>query len=248
MKKIIQRLLGAFGYQVRRTYPIRDAFTAQQALIRKPSPVIIDGGAHVGHVTAKYRTLFPKASIYAFEPNPEAFAQLNNRVTGDPRTQAHPLALADKEDTVVLHTNVYPETNSLLPSYPKGSPHWADGNLDTTDQIKVKATSLDAFCQAHEIPAIDILKLDVQGAEYLALQGAKEMLGQQTIALIYLEIILAPLYQGQPRLLDYLKLFDTFGYTLLDWYNPARTATKLIQAVYIFINKALAEQSDRLLN
>ena len=183
-----------------------------------------------------YRRLYPRASIHSFEPFPPSFEELRRNTATDPRTSIHNVAISDKKDIVVLNANTFSATNSLLQTDSRGHYYWGEGLLDTEDQVVVESTSIDLFCRTKSIEHIDILKLDIQGLEYAALQGAKEMLSNQSISVIYTEIILAPTYHGQQPLHAYLAFLDAFGYGLFDFYNPQRKNMQLIQADLLFIS------------
>ena len=53
-----------------------DAFIEQRRLIDKEAITIFDVGAHFGSITARYRELFPEATVYAFEQFPDSFSKL----------------------------------------------------------------------------------------------------------------------------------------------------------------------------
>jgi hypothetical protein len=68
------------------------------------------------------------------------------------------------------------------------------------------------FCQDRDLHSIDIMKLDVQGAEFFVLSGATKMLSSQSISMVYMELILASTYQGQKNYMNtwiYLIHLDT---------------------------------------
>ena len=232
-KKAIKNLLGHFGWQ---RGVLRDAFDLQRTFIQTKEPVVIDIGAHIGDVANLYRKLFPLASIHAFEPFPESFEILSKRVTGDSRIFCHNKAVNDKEGSATLNSNIFSPTNSLLASDERGSSFWGEGLLDTTSQVEVATTTVDIFCRDTGISHIDILKMDVQGAEYSVLTGAKEMLSNQRVSLIYTEIIMCPTYKGQQPLHEYLSLLDSFGYYFLDFFNQVRIHDQLVQADVLFLS------------
>jgi hypothetical protein len=113
--------------------------------------------------------------------------------------------------------------------------------LDTNSVVEVESTTIDCFCTENHIRTIDILKMDIQGAELRALEGADETLSRQAISLIYLEIIIGETYTGQPKFLEYIQRLDSYGYELFDLYNPERRYMRLIQTDAIFISKDLKE-------
>jgi FkbM family methyltransferase len=215
-----------------------DAFAVQNKLVQVNKPVIFDIGAHTGKVAKIYRKRFPLASIHCFEPFTQSFQSLVKSVKDDPHTFCHQLALCDRQGKANLNANLSSATNSLLATDDRGAAFWGDGLLDTTAQLQVDTTTVDAFCLDRSIPHIDILKMDVQGAEFLVLMGAEAMLKEQKISLIYTELLMCPTYKEQRSLHEYLGFLDACGYKLLDFYNPVRRHHQLIQADVIFLSSS----------
>jgi hypothetical protein len=50
----------------------------------------------------------------------------------------------------------------------------------------------------------------------------------------HFEVLTTPTYAGQHKLHEYLRLFDLYGYSLLDIYNPVRRANQMLQADLLF--------------
>ena len=236
MKQLVRSAFGLLGLHVGWKRSNLDAYGVQRKVVERNDPVIFDIGAHVGSITKHYRSLFPQASISSFEPFRETFETLRNNTSGDALTNVYNLAISDEPGIVTLNSNASSATNSLLPTNSRGSSYWGAHVLDTLAPVEVEATSIDAFCREHEISHVDILKLDIQGAEYLALAGAHGLLSSASVSLVYSELILAPTYEGQRTLQDYLQLFDGYGYQLLDLYHPVKRGMRLIQADLIFLS------------
>ncbi len=236
LRNQLNRSLRPMGFEVRRVEPeIPAAFAAQIELTQNSAPVIFDIGANVGDVSLFYRKLFPSSTLHAFEPFPENFRALARQCAGLDRVFANQLAVSDQVGTSTFHSNVSSLTNSMLATDATGAGYWPDGYLQTTSTLEVPTTTIDAYCEEHHVSTVDILKLDIQGAELLALHGARGMLGRAAVKLIYLEVLTAPSYVGQPQLEDYLRWLRTFGYLLLDIYNSAHKGLRLTQADLIFV-------------
>jgi FkbM family methyltransferase len=237
LKGAINRTLGLFGYRIGRSN--EDPFEVQRQLIRRQSPMIFDIGANVGLVTQHYRSLFPTAIIHSFEPFTESYLSLEHRCSDDPNIFPHQHAICENVSKRTLYSNRSAATNSLLPTDSRSDALWGQGVLDTESLVQVESTTIDSFCAENNIPTIDILKMDIQGAELRALQGAEKLLSRQAIALIYMEIIIGETYSGQPKFLDYIQRLDSCGYELFDLYNPLRKDMRLIQTDALFINQEL---------
>jgi FkbM family methyltransferase len=243
-KRAAKRVLGRFGLQVSRTTSAaRDPFDLQRELVSIMDPVIFDVGAHIGAVTQRYRQLFPRAWIHCFEPFPTSFSMLLQAAENDPRIRCHQLALSSTRGVEALHANASPATNSLLATDTRGQFYWGQGLLDTRKQLQVTTNTVDSFCLEMGVEQVDILKLDVQGAEFSVLQGATRMLRRGLISLIYTEIIIAPTYAGQHKLHEYLSLFDSFGYEVLDFFNAVRSRKQLIQTEMLLVSPLLKKQN-----
>jgi FkbM family methyltransferase len=238
MKKFFKSALSALGYEILRKENVNDPFKVQQNLIKLEQPIIFDIGAHVGLTALYYRGLFPQAFIYSFEPFPTSFNTLLEAVSQDKKIFPYQVAFSEKNERVNLNVNVDSETNSLLSSSELAKSYWVPGIFATKNIIEVESRSLDSFCNENNISKIDILKMDVQGNEFNVLTGAREMLSKQSISLIYFEMIIAEIYQGQRSLSEYFTFFESFNYQLFGMYYPARKEGKeLIQADFIFTPK-----------
>lgn len=242
MKAIIKRSLKHFGYEIRKLCPDHnppDPFAQMRELISRDQPVLFDVGANVGQTAATLRGLFPTAVLHCFEPFPDSYQQLAVALSSDQNAHAYELALADRSGTASLTVNASPATNSLLPTDVQAGTFWGEGVCDTRSHIEVRLSTLDEFCARQNIDHIDVLKLDVQGAEYAVLQGGSQALALQSIDIVYMEMIMAPTYTGQRSLSDYLSLLNSFGYHLLDIYDQHRWHGRLIQADNIFVNERM---------
>lgn len=194
---------------------------------------VFDVGAHSGVTSRSYRNLFPTAAIHAFEPTPAAIEPLRKMFAGDDAVQIHALALSDRQGGVDLNLNASGATNSLLPSDPDAPADWRP-LVETERIVKVATQSIDAFCNSHSISRVDVLKIDVQGAESAVLRGAHDMLGRRAIGSVYLEIIVAPTYLGQSRPDELFALLERGGLQLIDFYDIWKRGPLLLQFDALF--------------
>jgi FkbM family methyltransferase len=113
--------------------------------------VAVDAGAHVGLLTRKLAQHFER--VYAFEPNPEAYACLRVNTEGLKNVTLFPKALGAAPGRAGIRP---------APGFNSG-----DRVLDETAQ-DVEMTTVDAL----GLEELDLLKVDVQGYEWYVLQGA----------------------------------------------------------------------------
>ena len=113
---------------------------------------------------------------------------------------------------------------------------WGKGLLETIGTVDVEMTTLDNFVDENNIKKIDILKMDVQGAEFMVLNGAKKTFEKGIVNMIYTEIIMLPTYEGQIPFDETIKLIRSFGFELYNFFNYNLTdAGQLRQVDAIFI-------------
>jgi len=156
--------------------------------------IVLDCGANVGQMAGAFRELYPRATIYSFEPVASVFDVLRAKCS-EIGVHAVKLAVADRCGKARIHLTVSPEANSLL-GFQEGNPcaKWTR----VVGQEEVDVCTLDDWCQQNGIDPrrIDILKLDVQGAELKSLYGARNLL--RHVKLVYLEVSFVPIYKDCP--------------------------------------------------
>jgi FkbM family methyltransferase len=232
--------LGLAGLENHRKRPQpsgQDPFQMQLAHVGSSAQMIFDLGAHHGGITLVYRSLFPAATIHAFEPFPGSCDAARKNTSHDPAIHVHQLAVSDRTGQLTFHSNTRDVTNSLLPTEQQAPSLWGTGVLETVATQTVETVTLDEFCDSHQISQIDILKLDVQGAEYRAFQGAHRLLSEGRVRLIYSEIIVAQTYDGQRPIHEYFSLLAGYGYHLTGLFNVAQTDRQLMQLDAVFVRR-----------
>jgi FkbM family methyltransferase len=222
VKALIKDLFRRIGVDLRMYRRSSDAFLVKKDLLKNcVQPLtIFDIGANEGQTTERYSKMFPTATIYSFEPVPEVFTILERKFHGNPQIIVNQLAVSDAVGTadIYLHASTVSVWNSLLPKV-------SGSNIVPEDVsvIKVPTITIDVFCERHNIKTIDLLKLDIQGGELLALKGALNMLQKRGIKLIYSEVNFCDLYEGQAMFQDIAAYLHDFGYRtygLYNFYNP----------------------------
>jgi FkbM family methyltransferase len=236
-RDVVKRAFGALGYEVSRASPHGgEAMAAQRALAGTDAEVVVDVGANAGRTAARYRDAFPGAIVHCFEPSPEPFATLEAWARTVDRVRANRLALADATGPAPFHRNRASETDSLLAGAPHADRYFDPALMATVEMDTVDAVTLDEYCEGERIARIDVLKIDVQGAERLVLGGARGLLSREAIAVVYTEAMVAPVYEGQGTLFDVGALMTSHGYHLYDLYDlrHGRNGT-LVQVDALFV-------------
>ncbi len=126
--------------------------------IERQPRFVIDGGANVGYGSIYFANRYPDADIVAVEPDPSNFKVLCENVKGYPKIR--PLKAAIWKERGLLHVD-----NSLGSWACTVSELRSDQMLDTNQPSYSDALTLDDICIRSGQDNIDILKLDIEGAE-----------------------------------------------------------------------------------
>ncbi len=239
-KQLAKDWLSARGLECRVNH-YAEPCKLQRQLTTSDTPTIFDVGAHTGQSYTLYRRLFPRAKLHLFEPFVGALETLRPMTQNDPACTLHEVALSDSDGERVFHVNRQSATNSLNPFSTTAAQHWQTAQLESLEQNTVVTRTADNLCAEFGIERIDIMKVDVQGAEYEVLLGAEKLLSAGAIRLLQLEFILANTYAGQHPLHDYLALLHQYDYQLLDFYQPLRNGGQLLQCDLMFASPVTLE-------
>jgi len=183
----------------------------QKKLEKEPEIVIFDVGANVGNYSKIARELFNanKTKIFAFEPSKKTFELLvKNTLAFENIIPIH-LGLSSAAHTQLLFSNK--DASELASVYPRKLNHFGI-QMDKSEEIQL--TTIDNFCNQHNITHIHFLKLDIEGHEMAALKGAKEMIANKKIDFIQFEF-------GGCNI-DSKTYFQDFYYLLKDDYQIYR--------------------------
>ncbi len=180
----------------------------------KSKPIIFDVGANKGEYSSSILNYLPFSKVFAFEPNPKAFLDLQKKK----EINTYNVALGNKKGKEKIH--VYKDTpnsqhGSLFPNFAKVIN--SELSKKETFSFDININTIDNFCSENEIFQIDFLKIDVEGYEFSVLQGAKKMLDNNNIKIIQFEFNVS-------NILSKVFLFDFYN-LLEDKYNFYRLDT-----------------------
>lgn len=182
---------------------------------------IFDIGASDGGFARKIKDIYPNAEMHSFEALPDSFEKLTFRCAH--LTNFHPVhtALSDKEGEIEFYLcDNNTGSSSMLEMtdiHKEAYPHTAKNTA-----LKVKAIRLDDY--AKNIPLENkkvLMKLDVQGAEKIVLEGSQETLNH--VDLIFCEINFSETYKGCVMFSDLNKFLEARGFTLIGMENVSQS-------------------------
>jgi FkbM family methyltransferase len=222
MARLGQEIRSLFDKQYRR------AFRNLRHLPRLTYRHIIDAGAHRGSFTDAFLQLHRPQRVVLVEAIPELAENLRAKYAGDPRMSVVAAALCDRHGEAQFEINRSDVSSSLLPIDARNS-RWFARDLSVARRIQVPTLTLPEVMSREGLGRVDLLKLDLQGAERLVLTGAAEVLDR--VEVIYTEVFFEHLYEGAWLFWDINEFLSHRGYKLCGLSNIVHaTDGDLIQA------------------
>ena len=135
----------------------------------KPGMVVIDVGAHVGYYTLiAAKQVGPGGKVYAFEPDRDNHALLekNIELNGYNNVLAARSAVSDRVGASDLY----------LTALDSGRHSLFHQGLPERGSVAVETTTVDSFLESQGWPGVDLVKIDVEGAEFTVLDGMAQLL------------------------------------------------------------------------
>jgi FkbM family methyltransferase len=152
---------------IARTLQYEPHVTAAIRRFLRPGMVFVDVGANFGYLSlVAAREVGGAGRVHSFEPNPYfcKLLYLSVKANGFDNVEIYPVAVADRKKNLI-----YDDTGG------NGRISEFDVNLESTpDRLVVRAWTLDDLLR--DEASIDLVKMDVEGAEHLVILGAKNIL------------------------------------------------------------------------
>lgn len=128
--------------------------------------IVIDGGANIGTVTLPL--VGRGARVFAYEPNPFAFAHLERAFGGHPQVTCLQKGLSDRNDSIPLYLHRQHDRDRPLGHSEAASLLADKRNIDARHKVMVDVVDIvEAVASAGN--HVRLLKLDIEGAEYRVL-------------------------------------------------------------------------------
>jgi FkbM family methyltransferase len=176
---------------------------------------VFDVGANIGYYTLlAARAVGPSGRVYAFEPESCNFGLLTRNVAenGFANVRAVHAAVSDRNGTVRLHLD---EANFGAHSLEAGSVRTSAGRSE-----EVITVPLDSFAdEARGFEPGVLVKIDVQGAEALVVEGGRRLLGLPNVT-VFLEIWPEALARAQADAAGLLATLENLGFRFEDIEAP----------------------------
>ena len=138
----------------------------------QPGDVCFDIGSWRGYFSG-VMALNGASKVFAFEPLPENVTQLNKMLKLNSNLPISLVEAAVADQSGVLEFVTMPET-----SMGKLAVSSFQAEISSGQKISVQAVSLDELISSGELPPPLVIKIDVEGAEYMVLKGGRKTLEQ----------------------------------------------------------------------
>lgn len=193
------------------------------AMVR-PGMTVVDAGANVGVFTlAAARRVGPQGKVIAFDPLPRNYRYVvaNTVLNGYGNVVVEQQAVGDRDGEMEI--NLFGGDNVSVSDEVTGG--------DGKEPITVPCCRLDTYLREHGVERVDVVKVDVEGAEGAVLEGMTETLKAQKPAVImevhpdFLQSV-----SGSPR--EVLGRLQALGYRI--WHLEGGGRSVAVEDVAAF--------------
>ena len=172
---------------------------------------VIDIGANVGEFTFIFHELFPSSQIHAFEPIPECFNKLNNKVSGLENVITYKIGLGSQTRVMNLNKSSHDPASSfrvMSEFHKENYPHSAQ-----SEQINVKVQRLDDILDFTNAEKNIFIKMDVQGFEDEVIKGGLVTFSKAKVIIV--ECSYRKLYNKEPMFHGIYELLTSLGFEFM---------------------------------
>lgn len=160
---------------------VRSLHDFDPVLTQSPE-LIVDCGANVGYVSVLLANRYPAARIIALEPEASNIAMLRRNTVVYPNIEVIEGALWKSEGVLRIRN----------PEAPKDAFQVEPHGLGPARRDEVRAFTIDTLMRAYNAARVDLLKIDIEGAEREIFRERPAWLGRVGVLLIELHDRFAP--------------------------------------------------------
>jgi len=209
------------------------------SLLGKSPITLIDVGASSGEFAASTQKMCGLRKALLVEPQPTRCLQLRERFS-QPEVVIRQCALSDRDTTVEMEILNWDFCSSLLPVRRDLSTVSGALDLGMREKISCSVQTIDGLLTelGWNDELIDLLKIDVQGAELFVLRGAIQSL--RNVGTVFCEVSFQPLYEGSAVFSEIYDFMYGQGFQLVSMTEGFRgTDGELFQADTVFKRRNL---------
>lgn len=186
-----------------------DRFQSAMLGAVRSGDVVWDVGANVGLYSTKFASLVgPTGKVFAYEPSPNNLQRLRQATAAHPTITVVPVALGDREDTVVFQqgADALGATSRIIER-----PASVEGG-----EVRVRLTAGDRLISEEAVKRPNVVKIDTEGYELDVLLGLKHTLASKDLRVLCIEMHFGLLQErGLPMAASQIEeLLLTAGFAL----------------------------------
>lgn len=182
-------------------------------------PTILEIGANDGTHTLQFAACFRDPAIHCFEPEPRAIRRFRRNLRGVPNVHLVEAAAGAASGRVRFHRSDGQRHKRWRRPLPEGWDYSGSirppkrhlevhPDVKFEEVIEVPMLSIDDWAREHPVERVDLVWMDVQGAEREVLAGMRATLPR--VRFLYTEYSDVELYEGQPNLAAILAMLPDF--------------------------------------
>lgn len=177
MKELLKKILSYLPFGITRNQ-VYDILTVR--IMKKHLNEVsncIDVGVLDGEILDKFLKIAPGGQHFGFEPIPVKFEMLQKKYNNNPQVSIFNAALGNENGRTSFN---YVTSN---PGYSGIRKRRYDRPDEKDTSIEVNIRTLDSYMD--DLPGISMIKIDVEGAEYLVLEGAKKLITRDKPLIVF---------------------------------------------------------------
>ncbi len=169
--------------------------------------VIYDIGAHEGNWTQQIRKIYPDSQFILFEAN-----EIHKPALEKTACPYFCVLLGNQEKTVTFYSNGTTGDSVFL----EQTKYFKQSGVDYVEK-NMKMIPLSSLISKHRIALPDFVKMDVQGAEKIIIEGGIDIIKHAEAIVIESKIL--EYNKGAPSAHEIMVLMDQLGYSLQDIFE-----------------------------
>lgn len=211
--------------------------------------VIFDIGSRDGLQSIEFSNTFKNSKVFAIEGNPDNITKLKENVKDHQRISYYESIVAEYDGDITFYKI---DTLNTITDHPDGNPGASslylanhDYPLEKYVQIPIieKCITLKSLAEKAGVSKIDLIWMDLQGAEIRALEGLHELIN--SVKYIYTEISHTEIYKNQPLFSEFEEYMNSKNFERI---SKIDSTTYFEDAIYRNRNYKTSSNSDIILN
>jgi|GEM_PF-3775045 len=172
----------------------------------RPGMVVIDIGANLGYYSViAAGAVGPTGKVFAYEPEEKNFALLSKNTQANAFTWLTPLKIGLSNSK---------GTNTLYLADDHTGIHSFINNRNATRTLTISTETLDDSLKAYGSPQVDVIKIDIEGVDILALEGMKETIERSPQLTIFTELYPQAITRLGRKPIELLQIFSDQGFSV----------------------------------